>query len=94
MTTQVKKTIEATDIVAVEVECSGCHFRATWPLEAWNSSFKKCSNCGLQWPIAHHQAHDALTELVRNLCDVVRVKNEADIPFSIRFELAESKEKL
>jgi hypothetical protein len=93
MTSQIKRTIEATDIIAVEVECNGCHFRATWPLSAWNSTFAKCSNCGEQWPVGQAQAHTALTELVRNLNEVAKAKNESDIPFAVRFELAESKEK-
>jgi hypothetical protein len=93
MTSQVKKTIDATDICAVEVECTGCGFRATWPLAAWDGAFASCSNCKRQWPVGQHRAHEALTNLIRSLRELASVNHESEIPFCIRFELVESKEK-
>lgn len=93
MTSQVKRTVEASDIRAVEIECRGCGICTVWPVEAWNNSFTKCPGCGEQWPIASHAAYQAMSQVVKGLSDVAKLKNDERFPFALRFELIEPKDK-
>jgi hypothetical protein len=92
MTSETRTTIEATDVKAVELECVKCGFRTVWPLNQWNGRYVRCATCGESWPVLQNALYDALGRVVTSLSEIAKA-DRAAIPFRIRFELIERKEK-
>jgi len=92
VTSEIRTTIEATDIKAVEMECAKCGFRTVWPLDQWDGRYAKCARCGESWPISQNAAYEAMDRAVRNMSTFAKADSAA-IPFKIRFELIGQKEK-
>jgi DNA-directed RNA polymerase subunit RPC12/RpoP len=91
MTTVQRTTIEPSDIKAVELECVKCGSRHTIPLGQFKTGDGvKCSNCGSQWPVGHHDAHQDLVMLIRCAEKIAGLKGNAEVPFIIRFEITET----
>jgi predicted RNA-binding Zn-ribbon protein involved in translation (DUF1610 family) len=89
VTSETRTTIEASDIKALELECTKCGVRAIWKLEQCeNPNFEKCAHCGTKWPFQKGFSYQALTSVITGMQELAKVKNDKEIPFMIRFEIA------
>ena len=91
MTTELRRTVEPTDIVAVEVECSTCHARSIRRIDHWSSSVRMCVNCKALWPGG--SAALSLLEDLANVLSQLSSFSPENVPFTIRLELRPEEEK-
>jgi predicted RNA-binding Zn-ribbon protein involved in translation (DUF1610 family) len=94
MTKENRITIEAADITAVEIECTGCHNRIVRPAATvWQKEIYICPGCGASW-IA---SKDLLTSLGSAVFELRRVSEAphagVNSPFTIRLQLANDGDK-
>jgi hypothetical protein len=88
VTSETRTTIEASDIKAIEIRCSNCGLRTIWQLKEWNDGFQKCAHCGSPWPIHKSQSYQAMSKAIGGIRELASVKDDKEIPFTIRFEIA------
>ena len=85
MTKEIRTTVEPKDIVAVELECSKCHFKTVRRISHWMRDSSVCSNCQESWG-----ADGVTIEQVRQLATVLRMLSEDKAggrAFTVRLEL-------
>jgi hypothetical protein len=87
MTTEVRTTIEISDIIAIELRCRGCNGKQTIRLDKWLVSALRCANCGTSWPIQSVNEHQTLLALANTLSQAAKIEKTPDVPFDVRLEL-------
>ena len=91
MTSEVRTTIQLSDIRTVEFECLHCHSRIVRPVGGTQPLMLGCPECGDNW--AHYRGDmEVLTRLASQLAKLSGIddpKNEA--PFIVRFEISTDK---
>ena len=85
MTTELRKTIEPSDIIAIEVECANCHSRTVRRVDNWQQSIRMCSNCQSMWQGASTPL-GLLEEVTHKLLQLSAFTPDK-VPFTIRLEL-------
>ena len=87
MTVETKTTIQASDIITIEFECTHCHSITSTPLNVAQNPPIRCS-CGHENWMAHGGAdYAAITDLITLLKQFGRAPNT---PYIMRFGLAAS----
>jgi hypothetical protein len=76
---------EASDIVAVQIECKHCHATISYPPDGWKPTTLKCPNCPATLVTALPEAKElmALGEL-SNALKILR--SSSDLEFKLRLE--------
>ena len=85
MTKEIRTTVEPKDVVAIELECSKCHFKTVRRISQWLRDSSICSNCQENWSTDGHSL-----EHVRNLASLLRILSEdmaGGRPFMVKLEL-------
>lgn len=85
MTTELRRTIEPSDVLAIEVECGQCHSRSVRRLDNWQSDIKMCPNCNTSWH-GNSAALGMLQDIANRFWQLSNLMNK-DLPFTVRFEL-------
>jgi hypothetical protein len=93
MTSKTRTTIEPRDILAVELECKECGSRSIRPV-ARALDAPSCPSCTAVWPVQLAKELNQLAILVSMASAVAGWQNRKDVPFAVRFEIAEQKETL
>jgi uncharacterized Zn finger protein len=91
MTTELRTTIEVSDILAIELMCRKCGGKQSVPLTHWLVSSVRCGNCGAVWPIQSVDEHKRLMQLASSLAESSKINNAPDLPFEVRLELRAGK---
>jgi len=89
MTVETKTSIEPGDVLTVQIECSGCGSRAIRSVNDYRNDPAGCSNCGARWGHLSNEFRQ-LAQLLNHLRFFAAAK---DLPFKLRFEIAEQKRK-
>jgi hypothetical protein len=89
MTSATRTTIEASDFIAVELECSNCHHRVVRRMGIWKSILYSCPDCGSNWS-EFHGTMKYLANLASQLPKFMPPDGEK-WPFTIRFEISTDK---
>jgi uncharacterized Zn finger protein len=92
MTSKTRTTIEPRDILAVELECKECGSRSIRPIKLALTGAEKCPNCSTVWPVQLATELNQLATLVSMASAVAGWQNRKDVPFSVRFEIAEQED--
>jgi hypothetical protein len=88
------RTIEPSDIRAVELECLRCHARKVLFLKDYFNGNGRCSNCGASWPLQGIAAFQGLQKIVSSLLlQAGKINRDNTIPFAVRFKLVPDSEK-
>jgi hypothetical protein len=87
MTSQTKKYIEVSDIIAFRFECSECHAYATIPCDDFRRMPRSCVNCGAEWEAPHSGAvEEAFQQLGQAMRDAQRNADSRKITFSMELK--------
>ncbi len=91
MTSEVRTTIQLSDLKAVEFECTQCHARIVRPIGVWSSPLLCCPECGMTWE--HYRATmDFLAKTSSQIAKTAAIDDpKSDSPFIVRFELKTDK---
>jgi len=84
MTSEMKTTIGPEDVLAIELECK-CGTRLSRPVKTFRSEPRECPNCHAAWPSQDLGELGDIAYKLRGFTD------GRERPFSIRFEIAQSK---
>lgn len=88
MVSELRTTIEAKDIVAVEIECAKCHARHVRRIDAWHGNLFGCANCNQTWILPGSTDGKKLELLVNSLASLRELtESEPPQPFTIRLEI-------
>jgi hypothetical protein len=92
MTSETRITFTPSDFKAIEFECSECHHRIVRPMTVWKSILYMCPDCGSDWS----QFAGTMKYLANMASQLPKFTPPIDgekWPFTIRFEIAQEKEK-
>ena len=93
MTRETRTTIEPSDFVAIEFECSECHHRIVRPMGVWRSLLYACPDCGSNWS-QFDATMKYLAGMASQLPKLMGPQRGADKwPFAVRFEIAHPPQK-
>lgn len=93
MTSEVKTTIEPSDILTIEIECSACGSRIVRLVSDYRARIYGCTNCNASWEHLSSEFKQ-VSELVNLLRFFAAKQSSKDgLPFQLKFELAEQKRK-
>lgn len=89
MSTEMRTTIQLSDLKAVEIECVKCHSRIVRPVGVWLSRLDCCPDCGVSW-IHYRGTMDFLANTASQVAKIAEIdKPEFNAPFVVRFEIKE-----
>lgn len=86
MTSEVRTTIEASDVIAIEIQCKECGSRSSNSLTKWRASLTGCGNCGANWGHLDNEFKE-LYYLVGMLRKFGGEHAKNALPFVLRFEV-------
>ena len=86
MTIETRSSIQLSDLVAFEVECSQCHTKTIRKLAGIFEVPIKCGNCGMLWMVAGGQEHNGLRQLLESLH--FYCTQQPNKTFALRFEVS------
>ena len=87
MTTEIRTTIQLSDVRAIEFECQACHCRIVRPVGGMQPLLFACPECGTTW--AHYRGSmDMLTKMASQIAKLAEIDKTSDAPFLVRFEIA------
>jgi hypothetical protein len=91
MTNQAKITIEAGDIIAIEITCAQCGCVISQKVAAWTNSIAKCPACNASW-LPYRQSLLYIEDLAVRLRHLSALSEELPTPsVAIRFEISSEK---
>jgi hypothetical protein len=83
MTRETRTTIDVSDIVAIEFECSKCHSQTIRYLGNWHKTPIGCGSCDEQWMLPHSNDFKNLELFVSMICGITGKA----MPFRLRLEI-------
>lgn len=86
MTIEVKKLIELTDLLAIQMTCVECGAAVTLPLAHCHTIPKACGNCAAAWVSFEQKTDAAIDELLQAIKRVTRLTERR--PFRFAFQVA------
>jgi hypothetical protein len=89
MTSQTKKFIELSDVVALRIQCGGCGLTVSVPISSFQSVPRSCSNCSTPFIGYESQSalNDTLNEMIAAFKKTQRLSEHYRFKFS--FEISE-----
>ncbi len=87
MTSEVRTTIEASDVIAIEIQCKECGTRSSYPLKNWRIAPNGCGNCGAHWGHLDSEFQQ-LSHLIAMLKVFGSDRPKNPLPFALRFEVS------
>jgi hypothetical protein len=86
MTSEIRTTIQLSDIKAVEFECQQCHCRIVRPMGGTQPLVLGCPECGTTW--AQYRGNmEILVRMFSQLPKVSAFDSEPEAPFIVRLEI-------
>ena len=87
MTSEIRTTIQLSDLKSVEFECTQCHARIVRPVGAWHTPLLCCPECGVAWN--HYRGTmDFLANMSSQVAKISSIDTPAnESPFIVRFEI-------
>jgi hypothetical protein len=87
MTSETRTTIDPSDVVAIEIECTNCHVRQVRPLGAERGRLDNCPNCNETWMTLGSSDAKNIFYLIQSLNDLKSLMESGKTPYRIRLEV-------
>ncbi|SPE40203.1 hypothetical protein SBA7_1310007 [Candidatus Sulfotelmatobacter sp. SbA7] len=86
MTSEIRTTIQLSDLKAIEFECRECHCRTVRPMGGIQSLLLCCPECGATWA-NFRGTLEFLSKTVSQIPKAAAI-DSPESPFVVRFEIA------